>query len=45
MTLTLDGETVYHGPVVALVPVERAGLFSRLWDIFLMWLFSLFSSR
>ncbi len=41
VTLSIDGETVFHGPVVALAPVEQAGLFARLWDMFLMWLLSL----
>ena len=43
VTLSLDGETVYHGPVVALQAVEPGGIFSRLWDMLLMWIASLFS--
>ncbi|MGB1141089.1 MAG: D-alanyl-D-alanine carboxypeptidase family protein [Halioglobus sp.] len=39
--LKIDDETVFRGPVVALAPVEQAGLFARLWDMFLMWLMSL----
>ncbi|MFV0277949.1 MAG: D-alanyl-D-alanine carboxypeptidase family protein [Parahaliea sp.] len=42
--LTLDGETVYESPVVALQTVEAGGLFSRLWDAVLMWIHSLFSA-
>jgi D-alanyl-D-alanine carboxypeptidase (penicillin-binding protein 5/6) len=42
VTLTLDGETVFHGPLVALVPVEEGGLFARLWDMILMWIAGLF---
>ncbi|NND66228.1 MAG: D-alanyl-D-alanine carboxypeptidase [Halioglobus sp.] len=42
VTLTLDGETVFHGPLVALVPVEQGGLFARLWDMILMWIAGLF---
>ena len=44
VVLTLDWETVYRGPVVALEAVEPGGLFSRLWDMLLMWIFSLFKS-
>lgn len=43
VTLSLDGETVFHGPVVALVPVEPGGFFARLWDAILMWIASLFA--
>jgi D-alanyl-D-alanine carboxypeptidase (penicillin-binding protein 5/6) len=42
VTLTLDGETVFHAPVVALVPVESGSFFSRLWDSVLMWFAGLF---
>lgn len=42
VTLTLDGETVFHAPLVALVAVEEGGLFARLWDMILMWIASLF---
>jgi D-alanyl-D-alanine carboxypeptidase (penicillin-binding protein 5/6) len=44
VTLTLDGETVFHAPVVALVAVEPGGFFARLWDMILMWIASLFST-
>lgn len=44
VTLTLDGETVFKGPVVALVAVEPGGLFARLWDMVLMWVAGLFKA-
>lgn len=44
VTLTLDGETVFRSPIVALADVEKGGLFARLWDIVLMWFASLFST-
>ena len=44
VTLTLDGETVHHAPVVALEAVEPGSFFSRLWDMLLMWIASLFSA-
>ncbi|KZX57156.1 D-alanyl-D-alanine carboxypeptidase [Halioglobus sp. HI00S01] len=40
--MTLDGETVYTGPVVALQAVEPGGLFARIWDMILMWIAGLF---
>ncbi len=42
--LTLDGETVFRAPVVALEAVERGGFFARLWDMILMWIAQLFST-
>jgi len=42
LTLLLDGELLYQGPVVALEAVAPGGFFARLWDIILMWLASLF---
>ena len=42
VTLSLDGETVFRAPVVALEPVEAGGLFARLWDLVLMWFANLF---
>lgn len=42
--LTLDGETVFRSPIVALADVEKGGLFARLWDIVLMWIADLFST-
>jgi D-alanyl-D-alanine carboxypeptidase (penicillin-binding protein 5/6) len=44
VTLSLDGETVFRGPVVALQAVETGGFFARLWDMLLMWIASLFSA-
>ena len=44
LTLLLDGELLYQGPVVALEAVEPGGFFARLWDIILMWLARLFSA-
>ena len=44
VTLSLDGETVFRAPVVALEAVEPGGLFSRLWDTLLMWFAGLFSA-
>ena len=44
VVMTLDGETVYRGPVVALEAVEPGGFFARLWDMVLMWIASLFSA-
>jgi len=44
VTLSLDGETVFRGPVVALQAVEAGGFFSRLWDVVLMWIASLFKA-
>ena len=44
VTLSLDGETVFHAPVVALEAVEAGGFFARLWDALLMWIASLFST-
>ena len=43
--LLLDGETVFTGPAVALVPVEQGGFFARLWDKVLMWLGGLFAAQ
>lgn len=44
LTLLLDGELLYQGPVVALEAVEPGGFFARLWDIILMWLARLFGA-
>ena len=44
VTLSLDGETVFHGPVVAVQAIEPGSFFSRLWDMLLMWFASLFST-
>ena len=32
MVVTLDGETLYKAPLVALEPVDNGGIFHRLWD-------------
>ena len=42
LTLTLDGEVRAQAALVALEPVESAGLLARLWDAVLMWLTRLF---
>ena len=44
VTLTLDGETIYEAPAVALEAVEQSGFFARLWDTVLMWIARLFSA-
>ena len=44
VVLSLDGETVFRGPVVALEAVEEGGFFARLWDMILMWIASLFKA-
>ena len=44
VTLTLDGDTVYEAPAVALEAVEQSGFFARLWDTILMWIARLFSA-
>lgn len=41
--ITLAGETLYHGNVVAMQPVERAGLFKRLIDFLTLFFTNLFS--
>lgn len=41
--LSLEGETVYEAPVVALDAVEQSGFFARLWDSIKMWISKLFS--
>lgn len=43
VSLTLDGEQIYEGPVLALQDVEQAGFFARLWDRILMWIDTLLS--
>ena len=44
VVVTLDGETVFRSPVVALAAVEPGGFFARLWDMILMWIASLFKA-
>ncbi|CAA0091284.1 D-alanyl-D-alanine carboxypeptidase DacC [Halioglobus japonicus] len=45
VTVTLDGETKLQSPAVALVAVEEAGFFARLWDTVLMFIANLFGAR
>lgn len=42
--LTLDGETVFRAPLVALEAVEPGNFFARLWDTILMWIASFFKA-
>lgn len=42
--LSVDGETVFEAPIVALEVVEQSGFFSRLWDWVLMLIAGLFST-
>jgi D-alanyl-D-alanine carboxypeptidase (penicillin-binding protein 5/6) len=42
LRLIIDGEVQFEAPIVALEAVEQGGFFSRLWDMFIMWLSSLF---
>ena len=44
VTLSVEGETVFQAPVVALEPVEPGGFLSRLWDTILMWISGLFAT-
>ena len=44
VTLSIDGDTVFEAPVVALVAVEPGGFFSRLWDTILMWIAGIFAA-
>jgi D-alanyl-D-alanine carboxypeptidase (penicillin-binding protein 5/6) len=44
VVVSLDGQTVYRGPVVALEAVEPGGLFARLWDMILMWIAGIFAT-
>ena len=44
VTLSIEGQTVFESPVVALVAVEPGGFFSRLWDSILMWVAGLFAT-
>jgi D-alanyl-D-alanine carboxypeptidase (penicillin-binding protein 5/6) len=43
VTVRLDGETLLEKPLVALENIERAGLFSRLWDHIVRFVQSLFA--
>ncbi len=40
--LTIDDEPVFEAPLVALEPVAEGGFISRLWDMFVLWILSLF---
>jgi D-alanyl-D-alanine carboxypeptidase (penicillin-binding protein 5/6) len=40
--LTVDDEAVFEAPLVALEPVAEGGFISRLWDMFVLWILSLF---
>jgi len=42
--LSVDGETVFKSPLVALEAVEPGGFFARLWDMVLMWIAGLFKT-
>ena len=44
IVLSLEGETVFESPLVALESVEPGGFFARLWDWVLMLVASLFSA-
>ncbi len=44
VTVSIDGDTVFEGPLAALQPVEASGFLSRLWDTLLMWIASLFQA-
>lgn len=44
VTLSVDGETVFESPAVALEAVESGGFFARLWDSIMMWISSLFAT-
>lgn len=44
VVMTLDGETVYESPLVALEAVELGSFFARLWDWVLMLIADLFTS-
>ena len=44
VTVTLDGETRYQAPAVALQAVEPSGFFARLWDSILMFIAELFGA-
>lgn len=44
MVVTLDGETLYKAPLVALEPVEKGGIFHRLWDALVLFFTKLLSN-
>lgn len=43
MVVTLDGETLYKAPLVALEAVEKGGIFHRLWDALVLFFTKLLS--
>lgn len=43
MVVTLDGETIYKAPLVALEPVNNGGIFHRLWDALVLFFTKLLS--
>ncbi len=43
MVVTLDGETIYRTPLVALETVEKGGIFHRLWDALVLFFTKLLS--
>ena len=42
--LSVEGETVFQAPVVALEAVEPGGFLARLWDSIMMWISGLFAT-
>lgn len=44
VVMSLDGETVFESPLVALEAVEQGSFFARLWDWVLMFIANLFTS-
>lgn len=43
MVVTLDGETIYKTPLVALETVEKGGIFHRMWDALVLFFTKLLS--
>jgi D-alanyl-D-alanine carboxypeptidase (penicillin-binding protein 5/6) len=43
MVVTLDGETLYKTPLIALEPVDKGGIFHRLWDALVLFFTKLLS--
>lgn len=43
MVVTLDGETLYKAPIVALESVEKGGIFHRMWDALVLFFTKLLS--
>ncbi len=42
LTVSLEGETVFEAPLIALSTIEEAGLFARLWDAIVLFFLQLF---